>query len=567
MPALQIEKRQRLIISVLFRILIVFYSIFLLIVAEQIYFWIYQVLVYCIYLGLYIFLHGKEKAFSYIRLLNDYLFMFFIIYQYNELDLLSYAFLLFPILNAQNHSGERKSLLVYIFPLTIIFIISKEINLFLIFPFLCFFIINSFENYRTKYIKFHENLNSVIDDFLMHDTGAYQSHKIYKDCLPLLKGKPFNFDIDDIFCFKYDARKNMFNVVNGSKFVWSFEAKVDGRGMFRALNDKNNIKSYKDISITINKKNLDKNVVFACRVNTEHFYLFVLTMNIYEILYDNIWSTQYKLLYPLFLRLAKVFEADLRQKTLESTKMLELGEKMNYVNVAVKAMHFIRNKLGPVKNYISMEDDYNNATDEKIKEKIKPFLKKERQNVESSLSLVLDRANFILEKSNNPFVVSVLNKYGIQQLFSEIRRIWGDYGLIENFDFLMEPDNFNEKQQRKYVYYNKVGMDLVLTNWISNIFKYNSGRYGLIIEEKELSYSISFFNSFKMNQLEDGDFIKQFASNDRLEIDKRKSHGLSELKEFLAQMNIQASMFIDGESVFFTIELIKRCKDEKDFDI
>lgn len=168
--------------------------------------------------------------------------------------------------------------------------------------------------------------------------------------------------------------------------------------------------------------------------------------------------------------------------------MLELSTRINYVNSAVKAMHFIRNKLGPIKNYLSMEEDYNNSGQEK-KDKIKPHLDKERDKLKSSLTLVLNQADFILEKTNNPFIVSNLDRYGIQQLFSDIRRVWSEYGLEEKFTISLRNNELNEKI---FIYYNKIGMELILTNWISNIYKYNTGYYGLEITETEKTFKISF---------------------------------------------------------------------------
>ena len=565
MPALLMEKKQRLIISVLFRLLIIGYSIFLLIISENIFSWYFQIVIYATYAIIFSLTYGKDKLFSFLRLINDYLFIFLILYQYDKLDLYSFSMLFLPILNSQNHTGEKRSILLYIFPILAICIVSQEINTRFIIPFIFFFFINLFEGYRTKSIRFHEKLNSVIDNFFTQDSNTYRPYKIYKECIPILNNKPFNLNVEDIFCFKYEKGRSSLAVVNGSKFIWNYKVDIDIKTIPQSITNKRPMKAIKNVPLTLNKTELNENIVFISNIaNSDNYFLFFLITDVSSSLLYNIFGMQNMLLMPLFSRLIKVFEADLKQKTMESHTMLELGTKMNYVNSAVKTMHFIRNKLGPVKNYISMEDDYDSSDEEK-KKRIEPYLKVERQKVELSLGMVLERANFILEKSNNPFVVSSLNKYGIQQLFSEFRRIWGEYRLEENFDFLIERGSNNDL--KKYVYYNKVGMDLVLTNWISNIHKYNSGEYGLIIEETESAYKFKFFNSIKINQPEDLDFIKQFASDDRLEIDKRKSHGLSELKEFLTQMNIQATMSFEDNNVLFIIELVKRNEYEESINI
>lgn len=563
MPTLlYIEKRQRLTISILFRILILLYSFFILYISKQPFSWYINVGIYLVYISIFAFSFGKDKIFSYLRLFNDYLFIYGILYQYGILDLVSFSLLFAPILNSQNHSGEKKSILLYIIPILVIYLFNRSIQTFIIIPFLLFFLINLFESYRSKYIKFHEKLNEVIDNFFTDNTNNNRPYTIYRRCIPLLQDKPFKFDVKDIFCFKLKDGK--FSVINGSRFIWNYDINLSSLNKFpESTHNRSKIKN--NIPLVINGKKLDDNITFIYNISPHEseYYVFFLVLNSPISPISQIWNTANTLISPFFIRLAKVFEADFNQKVIESSKMLELSTRINYVNSAVKAMHFIRNKLGPIKNYLSMEEDYNNSGQEK-KDKIKPHLDKERDKLKSSLTLVLNQADFILEKTNNPFIVSNLDRYGIQQLFSDIRRVWSEYGLEEKFTISLRNNELNEKI---FIYYNKIGMELILTNWISNIYKYNTGYYGLEITETEKTFKISFFNSLKVNKGETLDFIKLFSSDNRLEIDKRKSHGLSELKEFLSQMKIQADMFSQEGKLYFTIELIKTTENEKDTNI
>lgn len=108
MPTLlYIEKRQRLTISILFRILILLYSFFILYISKQPFSWYINVGIYLVYISIFAFSFGKDKIFSYLRLFNDYLFIYGILYQYGILDLVSFSLLFAPILNSQNHSGEK----------------------------------------------------------------------------------------------------------------------------------------------------------------------------------------------------------------------------------------------------------------------------------------------------------------------------------------------------------------------------------------------------------------------------------------------------------------------------
>lgn len=162
---LEIDKYQRKIISVIFRLLIIGYSVFLLIHCNSLYKWYYNIGVFALYLIVYFTLYQRNKIISLLRLLNDYIFISFIIYQTQEISIYSFALLFAPILNTHNHSGEKKSLLLYVFPLISLIILTKELNLWYSIPFFLFLLINTFDSLRTKYFRFQQKLNSVIDDF------------------------------------------------------------------------------------------------------------------------------------------------------------------------------------------------------------------------------------------------------------------------------------------------------------------------------------------------------------------------------------------------------------------
>lgn len=290
--------------------------------------------------------------------------------------------------------------------------------------------------------------------------------------------------------------------------------------------------------------------MIVCTVNSHHFCYIILSKNL-----DKFNQLPYslfisKLLNPFFFRLSKVLDADLRQKKNELLKLTEMEEKINYVTNSVNSMHFIRNKLGPVKSYLAMVEDYNTTLDQNKKLKIEPYLIKERQKLNSSILQILERADYILTKSNNPFNVYKTESHGLQQLFSEIRRIWNYFFEIDNFDLGWTIG----KDRVKYdVKYNQVGIELVLTNWISNMSKYNFGDYGIKFSETEEFYYVVFFNNIDLSFPNSTKFVEEYNTSNRAEITRRNSRGLLEVKDFLSQMDILDEMFIIDKTVNFSL--------------
>ena len=265
----------------------------------------------------------------------------------------------------------------------------------------------------------------------------------------------------------------------------------------------------------------------------------------------------YNLLYPFFSRLAHIFNFRRVQSIMRKRNYRDIAKKVSYVNNAVNSMHFTRNKLGPLKTYLSMVEDYNSQDSEEKKAVIKPFIEEERKRVNISLDLILDRANSILEKQNNPFNVLDGNNFTILRILSMVRETSSLYLRNENFDFILDASNINFKKE---VTVNETGFELVLSNWFSNVSRYKSSdKYGVIINDTEDHFYLRFFNNFT-NTTNNGtpDFVEDFNSTERMAILKRKTHGLIEIKDFLEQMDIKSKMEVDNDMLYFELQFLKK---------
>lgn len=309
------------------------------------------------------------------------------------------------------------------------------------------------------------------------------------------------------------------------------------------------------MKIEINGYN-EENLCFVVHPNMDEcVYLYVLVYDKKSFVEN--YYVRY-LLKQFFYRISRIQEADWNFKNQQIEELSALGKKMNYVNASMNTLHFIRNKLSPLKNYIAMYRDYANA-DEKLQHKIKPFLDKEFENVKSSFNMINERADKLLEEQRNPFVYSSTMKYGLQQLFSEIKYVWQSYGLNEyNIEVSLQA---KIEGKHKSVFYNQEGLILVLDNWISNIVEHGCQNYGLKIIESDTDVLVMFSNQHKMKKHDCEHLITIFNNNDRLEINRRNYHGLQIIKEVLTQMNIDSELCAKDYNLILNIKLFKLVED------
>ena len=317
---------------------------------------------------------------------------------------------------------------------------------------------------------------------------------------------------------------------------------------------------YKNFNIEIEGNYFD-NICFVIHPGkADSAYLFLLECD-----ERPFWQNYYAqiLFGSFFYRMAVKLESDRIFKKEQREELAEMSKKMNYVNTSMNTMHFIRNKLSPLKNYIAMYDDYQQSNDVK-KAKIKPYLEKEYSNLKKSFTLINERADKLLEEQKNPFVFSVTEKFGLQQLFAEMKYIWQSYGLSEDdISVSLLPKIHGEY---KSVYYNKEGLILVFDTWVSNMLKHGVDFYSMAVEETENELIVSYSNNHKMKKYECERLIKMFNNDDRIEINKRNYHGLEVIKDVLTQMNLESELIINNDKLILNIKFFKQVENEKSID-
>lgn len=496
------------------------------------------------YVFLYLIINKSSIWHRLARIVVDFVFVVLGLYLYDKYDIVSFVFVLLPLFcNALLQNGGLNYLYYVTTPVIVYVMLGEQPVIWLVFVFIILFALDVIGVLKHKVMKASSDLDEVIDNFFVSEKGMSKSYLIYKSAIPMLNKFPTLASLDSIYCFRFVQDK--ITLVNGSRFVFKYQFynAEEIKSMVR-----NGIERVRNVKIELDGKLYICEEGFVIKVAGET-YIYLLKHK------DNYIKNEEnsRFLFPrFFARMANVVESERKRKIMGDEEQRKLAVKIGYVDSAMDTMHFIRNKLSPLKTYIDMKDDYDRS-DEEMKLRIVPYMDETFRQLVSSYNMIVRRANTMLEESKNPLIYTQTKPYGIQQLFSELKSQWISYGLDEALITInLLP---KEHGERRNVFFNADGMFLIIDNWISNMIKHGSGHNGLEIKETLNSYSVIFTNSVKKSRALD--FVKYFAEDNRNEIVKRRWHGLQAMKEILSQMDVQGVMQHDNNSLIFRIDLAK----------
>ena len=551
------------LISLLFRLYILFYTIFLLghVRSMEPGTLIMYILIGSIYVFLTIYsINWGVMTSRWISIIADTLFVVVFFFFYGgKFDTFSLTLALLPIIgNICLSDLHFNKFLAISIPASVYGVIlwcnTVDIWTF-VSPFLIVSIIVMFGDIYSKLQKKILKISEIMDSFFISKENLLKSYKIYEGFINVLKEKPLPIDIEAIYCF-FKSETDSLYLYNASKYVWSYS--FDNHNIIQ-LSKLNGIEKYTDMHLTINGQLSETNRIYVVSLNDNISYMFVVELGEAAPLTSLLLKITFQ---TLFIKLAKLYESERLQRNIESHKMIALSEKANYVNAAVSTLHFMRNKLSPMKTLFSIVDEIEVEKDDNKRAIMKEFMKKDISKMRDSYKLMIDRANLLLDDSVTPFIYRSTKRFALKDLLSEIRQSWQDYRLDEsNINIQLQKDSEGENC---YVFYNQEGLGLVLDNWISNISKYSVNSYSLVFVETEQNVILTFANGYDSKT--SLNFIRCYSNDNRAEINKNKWHGISNIKDFLEQMQIQGEISNDNENIYFKIIFSKTVDDEKSAD-
>lgn len=547
-----IDLIQRKINSIIFRFIIIAYSICIVYLYDNIFpIYIYWLAI-PIYLIMYYILIRKDVW----RLLNDFLFVILVIIGKNPNETFLFVYLILLIINSINFSGTKRSWILYVITIfAYYFILSfyhNKIdvqvltrNYYPIISIVFLFLIESYTAVRVKFRDFIEQLNAVVDSFYTEKEYYKKPHKLYPELIDLINNRIKQDLIENIYCFTTTSNTNRkLQIVNSSNFIWNF--KLDEKYLWKEFEKK---KYLLNVKLTIDNKNFDFNCILKCQIEEVTYFYIITTKRSMPFYYELI--NFMRVLNPTFTKISTVLFNEKRLQEINVDEFMKLAEQMQYVARANKTMHFIRNRLGPIKNLIEMLDSKYLQENDENKKLLEGMILEEKNRAKIDFQEIIKRADYLLEKSHNPFNFTDTSNTNIKKIYSLFAKQTVRY--FPNIDINREviSDEFNDNY---HIEINKDGFDLLMSDWLCNMQKYHKSNIKFFFTVQDYKLKIEFWNDFKNGDYDIKTLITDMKSPDRNEIMKRKTHGLFQIKSCLEDMNIKYDMsVILGENVKFLV--------------
>lgn len=559
--------------SYLFRIILLFYGIYLCSIVKINYFdWSIYLYSCLIYILIFIFL--KKKNLPKLRTVFDLIFIGIILFGKDISIFHNYFLILLPFINSQNNSAKKNHKIGYLFVIILIIFLDlkkdpfsfesfKAINFNFFTPILIVFCVDIFLRFRNNLRKLNEKLFEIVDDFYGIAFNRTKTINIYAELI-----KQFNFfhgikklDIMYITCFIIKKKEKLI-LVNSNKTIIEYSF-PDENNVINKLINENNVSN---VEVIFDGEQYS-NTYFTEVKGKNRKYCFLITYNKsyssigISSLINSLFVNDY-ILTPALKHLARLFEIQREVAINRYNSLKEVSSKLEYVLKANEVMHFVKGSLNNVKSALSLSELIENTHNNDDKNFLTNNFVKQRKLAKADIQNIVNRSNFILEKSKNPFEASKFVKVESTVILFHIRKKWQESFWNKKIKISGNPEK---------LFINNVSidfdiLDLLLINVFSNIYKYT------IPDSQELEFNIN-INSLeiifsnltelknKKSETELNKLIDYYNSKNRIEISKRKSHGFVHLRIYSEALDVNSNMSLEFNKYSVKIEF-KFCNNE-----
>lgn len=475
-----------------------------------------------LYLIIYWYLKKYEK--SILRLLVDYIFINIVIYNADVYSSIVFLLIILPIINAINFSGRSSHyLLLIVLTILTFFIQTYSIHTEVLLSMVVLSIMYGYSKLRSREWMIEKEISQHIDAYFLDPEQIQKPHHIYRRIID---------DLNKFFYYEgesgikrisaYILKGNTLWLVNSSEFIWQRKMQITEQEA--ELLRKKTILEFEDDSKLHSH-------YYIQRENVEYVFCCEMLMN-FQLKFHN----YKKILKLTFSKASMLLNADYRIRSMRDKKFDEIKDNVLYVNQAVRVMHYIRNKMTPLSNVLAYYR-ISESIQEPIKTKIKQRIDKEAEQADRDLKEILYFANYLLDKSNNPFLETELVEVSIKKLFiimSEIvERQMDD---VVNVDGLLQESDLD-----KYVScLNLVECKIMLTDWISNMNRYlkKYSKISMGILDDKLIFH--FENDYSCSEGEIGKLVRDLNSKgkDAVIEGKGSGHGIYIIKSIANKLDV-----------------------------
>jgi hypothetical protein len=396
-----------------------------------------------------------------------------------------------------------------------------------------------------------QSLNAEIikltGDLFAKNTKNSNTHQILRRVKKSLQKSSIGsvLKLDELFLFV--IKSNNLVIIKGTEFVKETPV-ISHSQQEEILNSKTNL--IKSEKIFINSSPLNNAFWLKLKVY-ENNYVFLISLK------EKTSFFQEKIiqgLTPVFNQICRIFYLtnSLSKIKIEESKIIK--EKVTYVLDAKNAMHYVKNKLTPVTNTISLIDRYfkeNEELDNTKKAYIEKKLKSNKSNF--YISDVISKAELLIQGIDNLLYKDDEEK-SAKYVIDLVRQIW-----MHHFDNI---DNINiqiEKLSSIELNFNTELFEFIFTDIIENISKYNLDSKSVNFnKDDENNFTITFSNEikdFQKKQKNLQEIVELYNMADNDEIYSRKTHGLSFIRRLMKRKKITNYISIDKEKKVFTFSI------------
>lgn len=391
-------------------------------------------------------------------------------------------------------------------------------------------------------------LANHVDEYFSNQTVIQKPHAIYGNIMGdlneyLNKYAKFNNPkcVTGIYAYSLQINNKMY-LINGSSFKWdrTLNLKEDiidrlkRKGFYTNIDEENNCIAYYYVELPGSK------YIFQLYICDSIMFRLLLNLGFRTILSS------------ICCKIAYLLNVEFRLSKHREDKLNELRDNIEYVNSAVKLMHFIRNRLTPMSNVLAVSK----LPVEKMTTEIMSLYKKQIQQAELDLKEINKMAEHLLDESHNPFSVGTTESISIEKLYIILSE-----SAQNHLDIIVErlSDIPSETLCLKANLYD---LKLFITDWTRNMQKHGSGDYRITFELQDRSILVKFWN--KLNRPADIKYLLDLINNkDKDSVIKRKTHGISSMKEIANRWNISMhAIWVDKEgnpntgSVCLTVKFV-----------
>lgn len=356
-------------------------------------------------------------------------------------------------------------------------------------------------------------------------------HEIYKNIISAFNQYFGDNLIKDIVCLiSFDEFKT-FYLVNSSRFIYDFKINISDNAQKIG-----NIEFYINVDFFHDDELEKNNLLFPIKIETknpceEGCYAFLVVLSngashgkIFRYVGD---------MQNVFYKLSRVLsnERSIQKHKIMSSELL--NEKIKFVENAQETMHFIRNRLTPIQNLIGLikkKSKYSSVPEKSYDQLINNSCESSDREIQE----LIKKAKYFLDDNNNPFKFKVDEQYNIQAIISIVRGHWN--AIMQETPLEIDSSSIKNVAECN-ILLNRDAFDILLSDIVGNIKKYNNGYAKCIISSEKSYLLVTFLNSFS-DKTKMMSVVNDINSSDRDEIMKRRTFGLNSIKRVSENLNI-----------------------------